>query len=650
MKKVFAILILLTLTVAAVFPMAAFAEETSGSTTTDTTNLRLVNPVAICAVENKLFIADNITENNSIVLCFDVTTENSPKYLFVESVENPIVNLSETNGKLAVIHADGVNKYEISDDGLTLNNEGSHIVNAAGVVDVTYGHVTFKTNEYPTEFFIGEDAKFKSDNGDDITPLTDTPNPKACLEFENNVYFLYQDDSGKTMCKRFSESGTAYNKDEAFNTNTTLDLNPKGILGCKVGDDNKLVLYSDTSLCFMTAKNDNSAFYFESANTLFNYTELTKKEDSQLNNKIVDACSNGSKVFVLNDKNEVEIFSQTPSEDGGWKFVLETATIGTDTIKLNDISLPKVDDFNSYTLAKSKGYPTNIVYKTENGDTSIEDIKTDYSDTFIILGFEGAENLPFYYVLVGNRFGWVKKSDNVTVAENDENIERINTTSNFLVGSIPVDVTQKAKFISAGNVYVFHLPVKKLADDTSMKDTFSQTLDTTQDVIVLQKFTEKTETGDVVWYYVEYGEGKRGFVQEGTIGKFYTAAADEGIPYIDDMKINASLFEGVKIYISEDMTENEGICDAEGNVLKLRSGAKVKAIKQNADGTKTYIEVTQNGETSYGWISTENLIGRHNVTTNAAVGLCILAAASFCALVLLLLFKYRNKKNEFEEE
>lgn len=638
MKKIFAILILLTLTVLAVFPAAAFASETSeeGAASSETTNLRLVNPVAICAIDNALFVADNITENNSIVLCFDIS-KDTPTYLFTTSVERTIVNLAETNGKLAVIYADGVDKYDVSSSQLTLNNEGSQIATTANIVDVTYGHITFQSTAFDAEFFIGNEAKLKFYSGGQVSQSIDTPNAIACLEHDGYVYFLFEGNN-EVVCKRFSESGISFDSSDSFNNNTTLEITPKGIFSCQKGDKNELVLYSKTSFCCMTS--DGSEYKFKSGNLLFNYAELSA------DNTIADACSNGNKVFVLNDKHEVEIFSQTQDDKGNWEFELNEATIGTDTITLND-ALPQIENFNSYTLAKSTGYPTNIVYKTEDANTSITEVVTDQTDNFIILGFDGADELPFYYVLVGNRFGWVKKSDGATTVESDEKLTVISTN--------PVGVTQKAKFLSANSVSIYKLPITHLPDENRpIQTTFSQTLTTAKDVTVLQRFVEKTSTGEVVWYYVEYehdGKTAKGFVQQGTIGNFYTTTAAEGISYEDDMKINASLFEGVMIYISEDLAEKDELCDSNGNVLKLRSGAAVKAIKKNADGTATYVEVTQNGVTTYGWVPTENLIDRHNVTTNAAVGLCILVAASFCALVLLLLVKHRNKKNdEFEED
>lgn len=643
MKKVFAILIFLTLAILAIFPVSAFASESSAPTTSATANLRLVNPQAITAIDNQLFVADNITENNSVVLCFDVSS--TPQYLFSTSVEKPITNLAESNGKLVIMHADCANVYAVSSTQLT--KEESNLDLAPDVADVTYGNVTFMGNQYPAQFYFGgEESKFFYDIvGGETTELIATPSPIACLEFEGYVYFMYADDKG-VQCKRFNEgSGLALDttKDN-FNKNLTLNLTPKGLFACEVqtgtGTEKRLVAYSDRNFFYLTQKTDNSQYFFETA--LFNYSESNDCT-------VADACSNGSKVFVLNDKNEVEIFGQKQTEDGTYQFVAEEATIGTDTIKLS--TLPQVSQFNGYTLAKSKGYPTNIVYKTQDDTHSIQTIQTDFSQTFVILNFDGAEELPFYYVLVGNRFGWVKKSDEVTVAENDEKIEIINTK--------PFDVTYKAKFLSAGTVNIYKLPVTLIADipstaETPIKDSFEQTLTTMQDAVILQRFEETTAQGTNEWYYVSYqraGETRYGFIQCGNVGKFFTTSASEGIEYEDDMKVNASLFEGVKMYLTETMQDGEEIYDEKGSLMKLRSGAAIKAIKTNADGTATYVEITQGDTVHYGWIPTENLIGRHNVTTNAAVGLCILVAASFCALVLLLLFRHRNKhSDDYSEE
>lgn len=615
MKKVFAIAILLTVAVLAVSPAAAFA-ETSG--TAATANLRLVNPVAIASVGDKLFVADNIDQDNnqSVVLCFDVST-SVPQYLFTHSTSKRITNISEVDGKLCIIHPDCVELYAVEQNSLGSENQ-SQIGNTPDVVDVTFGTITFGTMQQNTEYYVGgsEQKLFYSD-GTQFNPVVSTPEAIACLEFETYIYFLY----GGGICKRFDTSRPTFTESDSFNQNVSFvsGFKPTGIFSCTAENENRLVVHDKTSLYYLV---QTSSVNYAFDQPLFQYNSE--------NRTIVDVCSNGSKVFVLNSANEVEIYSQ--DADG---FHREETTIGTDTITVGE-TLPS--GFDGFTLAKSTGYPTNIVYKTTDETTTVAEILTDYTNQFIILHFDGAEELPFYYVLVGNKFGWVKKSDGATSAENDSKVAIIDT--------VPQDVTYKAKFISANSVSIYELP---LSD--SNHETFNQTLNNARDVEILQKFTEVAADESVVeWYYVSYGEGKKGFIQSGNVGQFYAASSIEaGIPYLDDMKINSSLFEAVKIYLTSDMLENEAICDEQGNLVKLYSGATVKALRNEKDAT--YIEVEHNGKLCYGWIPSDNLIGRHRVTTNAAVGLCILAAATVCALVFVFLFlKRKNKKHNSNEE
>ena len=56
------------------------------------------------------------------------------------------------------------------------------------------------------------------------------------------------------------------------------------------------------------------------------------------------------------------------------------------------------------------------------------------------------------------------------------------------------------------------------------------------------------------------------------------------------------------------------------------------------------MEIRKNdGSTSYGWIPTDNLIGLHQITTNAIVGLSILGVALILTVVFVVLFVKRKK-------
>lgn len=90
------------------------------------------------------------------------------------------------------------------------------------------------------------------------------------------------------------------------------------------------------------------------------------------------------------------------------------------------------------------------------------------------------------------------------------------------------------------------------------------------------------------------------------------------------------------------MEESEAICDEYGDVIKLYSGSQVVAVKE--ENNATFVEIRKNdGSTSYGWIPTDNLIGLHQITTNAIVGLSILGVALILTVVFVVLFVKRKK-------
>ena len=93
------------------------------------------------------------------------------------------------------------------------------------------------------------------------------------------------------------------------------------------------------------------------------------------------------------------------------------------------------------------------------------------------------------------------------------------------------------------------------------------------------------------------------------------------------------------------MTEYEVVYDANDNPLKLYSGNRVTVIKHDEEKNASFVLVMHNdGSKDYGWISTERLIGIHQITTNAIVGLSLLAFAIAITTVLLVVFLRRRKR------
>ncbi len=82
---------------------------------------------------------------------------------------------------------------------------------------------------------------------------------------------------------------------------------------------------------------------------------------------------------------------------------------------------------------------------------------------------------------------------------------------------------------------------------------------------------------------------------------------------VGDKKINSTLFEAVKMYLSPELEESELVHDKDGNLIKLYSGDRVTVVLEQ-DG-KSYIQVRKtDGTCSFGWVESNRLIGLHAIT------------------------------------
>lgn len=607
MKRISTILFVLTvLVLLAVVPATAFAQSTADA------NRSLINPAAIVTVDNYIFVADNVdeTNNQSAILCFDVTT-SQPSYCYTYTTTQKIVNLAEVDGQLYVMYADSVEVFEVGATQLTKTKT----LELQNVVDFTFGN--YDGADMP--YYVSD--RIYALRGTSSLPMdTETENATDCVVVDGQLYFVKDGNAlkrlnlnvGEDLPPSFDGNNDALNKNGVSLAMTEI----LGIFSYQVNGATEIALFGENGAFTLEQV---SGGRYSAERTLINTTNVTVK----------DMCYGAGKIFLLNSANEVEIYSYNTEKQ---QFERQPATIGTDTITI-DGQLPTPVQFTGFTLASSKGYPTNIVYKTTDASTSISEIKTDYTGQFIILDFEGAEDLPFYYVLIGDKFGWVQKSDGVTLPQNDSRLTVVNT-------QISQDVTYKAKFTSLNTVFIYPLPLS----DIEPGDTFQQSIANPQEAKLLQKFTENHADGTVTeWYRVEYGEGKTGFVSAGNVGQFHaTGAPTSAEEVIGYKKINSSLFEAVKIYLTSDMEESEAICDEYGDVIKLYSGSQVVAVKE--ENNATFVEIRKNdGSTSYGWIPTDNLIGLHQITTNAIVGLSILGVALILTVVFVVLFVKRKK-------
>lgn len=633
MKKLTIICVIVAIAILAVVPGAAFAETTRSTGG----NLCLINPIAITAIGNYIFVADCVDTDHSVILCFDISS-GTPAYRLTYTADKQITNLSETDGKLCVIFPDNISVFDVTGN---VFGEPSATYALENVTDITGGKYVSDSTTHDAVYVLSEEDLFYAYLDDESVSFKrsdyalDIEEPMACLyvdgvdvSLDGYVYCIWQND-----IKRFNTNEGQWGlRPDKFNSLGVYapSLMIKGIFTYQIEGTWQTALYSDTEISKLEKRHfgpNNEGREWE-----FAATESVPLDRHETDNVIVDICYASDKIFLLNSNKQVEIYAYNTENS---TFAREENTIGTDIITI-DGALPT--NFTEFFLAKSSGYPTNIIYKTTDSATSVESIIPDYCEQYIILGFDGAEDLPFYYVLIGDKYGWVKKSDGATTPASDPKIQPISTN---LSGS-NTNITYKAKFISANAVFIYELPVSG-----SNYTEFTQTVTTPRDVTVLQRFTEDTANGVVEWYYISYenadGTTQHGFIQSGLVGQFYTTTTvSDGNVYLEDKKVNSSLFNAVNIYATSDMSEKNAMCDKNGNIIKLYSGAFVKVI--SVDGDASYVEVKHNGTTSYGWLPTDKLINRISMTTNAIVGLSILGAALVIGIIFSAVLTHRKKR------
>ena len=309
-----------------------------------------------------------------------------------------------------------------------------------------------------------------------------------------------------------------------------------------------------------------------------------------------------------------------------------SSVIGTDTLPGE---VPTA--FTSFTLVQRVGYPANIVFKT-SGERSVETL-VDNAAEYIVLGYDGDERSDFYYVLYGDSFGWVKKSDGATAPADDGKLRVVDTSVSQGV------VEYKTKFVSLGAVWVYPLPREAFKPN----EAYEQSASTRKEVTVLQRFTE----GNTVWYYVRYDGDKLGFVTEENVGKFYLSANIDDAPVVGERKANGKLFGFVQLYdnnLPETMDDDHRAYNEKGDIIHLGSGTRVTLIEEYSNGTALVQVAYGDGSTATGYCLADRLIAVTALTTNAVFGLIATGIAVVLIAVLTAVFVKRSKNKKATDE
>ena len=597
MKKIFGIIILLAIVTTCFFGIAAVAY----AETTDDDTVHLINPTAMTVAGDYLFIADNVEDGKCVLLIFDISGD-APKQSGTYEINEAVTNLSN-DGQSALYATCGNKVIELNVANVTsITVEKTYEGFEEPILDFAKG--VFVTNE--TQYALTANKLLKN-NGSNFGAVNQTTNEnnKYCLSFDNCIYYITRI-GDNTEIKCYDGSLGTF-RQVVF---ATTGFVPVGLFAW----NGKIAMYSSDSICY----------YTETPNYNFAATELIKgiRTDDDKPCVIVDVQSKDNKLLVLNDSKKVDVYEKNADND---EFTL-TATIGSDIVEKD---VPTV--FNDFTLVRSKGYPTNIIYKTNQESTSVADL-IDNASEYLVLGYDGDESSSYYYVMVNNRFGWVKKSDKNATVDTDGKLEIIDLKlDNGQVGYV-------TKFDSLNAVTVYSLP-----HHDSENKTITQSASSMKEVTLLKKFTETAPDKTYEWYWVEYDEGERGFVLREALGNFRAKQKTDEVDVLYDRKINSTLFEAVKLYSDKDLSEEGIVYDDNDALVKLYSGDRVTVIEES-DGKSFIMRQRGDGTRDFGWVETSRLIGVHSITTNAIVGLSLLAFAIVLTVILVVVFVKRKKR------
>ena len=621
--------------VAVVCLCLSFATVTAGSATvanaetTESHDIYLIDPTAVATVGNYLYIADNVDGSQGVVMRFEIAANGQPtKDTTVLTTGKRIVGLSGSDiriteadgtiGTLYVIYADEAVLYDVSSDGtLTQNaNTYTHITDATignkTLVDVAVGMRDGAATVYvlytsSIEFYHHYYQIWQ-------ISTSDFTNAKSLFYCDDYMYYVYGTDT-VSSCRRINKAGF---KDEHYTAPASIA--PTGGFSFKAEADGTAIpaLYNSTEIEFMQTPATDKA----------NFATLNGNDDLT----VLDIAAVTSTVFVLDSNKQVRVYVKTTTEN----FKRTDIHVGSDTVSQ---SFPTDQTkFTAYTLARSKGYPTNIVYRTTDTATSIAKVEDKFDGTFIVLDYDGSTSCPYYYVLIGNKFGWIKKTSASDTPQTDDKITVLSSKVNDTVDL-------KAKFSTLSNVYVYALPFGEASNFT-----YTQSANDMTEVDLLQTFKQTTDEGVVTWYYISFddkGTTRKGFVKQDDLGHFSVDPKSTIGLEVEksNLKINATLFEAVTVYATADMTQGAELYNANG-IVKLYSGDRVFLVEKSEDGRAAMICILhKDNAVDYGWIDANRLINVNSITANTIAGLSFLGGAIILGILLLVVFKIKKKKS-----
>lgn len=639
MKSKISLAICIVLLASLLFAMSLPCVTTAVAQADESHDIYFIDPTAVAVVGNYLFVSDNVDDNTKgIVWRFTLNADGVPtagKQTDIEGgringLSGSSVSLSDNEnviGSLYVIRKNEAVLYDVTADGTLTANAKAY------------------TNVKPTaEETLADACAILYDNHGSVAYLTDTlyvrdpnrtnfykpsgniTNSQAMFYSKDNLYYIANGTLASLYIPTLEKQTVAINNLGNFKPRDGFEF---------TDTDNKttLALYNDTQIVFLEQKGS----AYEPYGTADTWDDITKLHPEVTGIRIIDIAATASTLYILDSNNQVYMYNK---ESASAKSVIATnggqpVYIGSETV-----SQPIPKDITSFKLARSTGYPTNIVYRTADETTCIPQVYKKYTDTFIILDYDGSHNCPYYYVLIGDKFGWIMKSDGVTVPENDKKISIISSNVND-------NVELKAKLVTLGNVYIYSMPFDGAGSTTTV---FTQNAQKMQEVKLLQTFKQVKETETLDWFLISFtcdNVETKGFVKKSDLGYFsvdqHSVIGSE--VQRANLKINATLFEAVTVYATKDMMKGSELYNDKGEVVKLYSGDRVFLLGKSDDGSVAEICILHNDNTAdFGWIEASRLVNINAITANTIAGLSFLGGAILLAILLFVVFRIKKKR------
>ena len=242
MKKFTLILIALALIATCFVTSVAFAE--TNTPTEERESVHFIAPTAMTVVGSHLFVADNIEDNKTAIICFDATAEN-PEPVFTYELEMRVSGLS--NNGADVIYAFGnsqVTELKIAENAAITVGATYSFAEGISITDFAYGYIPYMATG-KTMYALTQDSilQYFENRFQPFASLSNLTNATALLSVgdETNAYLYYIHNNTCDRYKLKTNGG-----DEEFAAHLQLSgFVPIGMF--ELGD--KVALYSNQVIC-----------------------------------------------------------------------------------------------------------------------------------------------------------------------------------------------------------------------------------------------------------------------------------------------------------------------------------------------------------------------------------------------------------------